>query len=73
MALDPSTDPLRRLRHDLANPLSALLAEVQLLLLDEQKLDAPLLTALKEIEQLALRMRLLLRQSAAAESGDTIG
>ena len=32
-------DRLSRLRHDLSNPLSALLAETQLLLLNEAKLD----------------------------------
>ncbi len=70
------TDLDRRLRHDLANPLAALLAEVQLLLLEDRELDEATLESLREIEQLALRMRLLLRQAAladAADSGETIG
>ena len=50
-------DPIRRLRHDLANPLSALLAETQLLLLNPDQLSPETLTSLKEIERLARRMR----------------
>jgi signal transduction histidine kinase len=50
-----------RLKHDLANPLSALLAEAQLLLLNESRLDAETLTSIREIEALAIRMRTLLR------------
>ena len=53
---------LSRLRHDLSNPLSALLAEVQLLLLDEPRVDAATLTSLREIEALAIRMRTMLRE-----------
>jgi len=49
-------DPLRRLRHDLANPLSALLAETQLLLLNPDQLSPETLSSLKEIERLARRM-----------------
>ncbi len=52
---------LSRLRHDLSNPLSALLAEIQLLLLNESQFDAETLTSLKEIEALAIRMRGMLR------------
>jgi signal transduction histidine kinase len=52
---------LAKLRHDLSNPLSALLAEVQLLLLDEGQLDEETLTGLKQIEALAIRMRGMLR------------
>jgi len=55
--------PANRLRHDLANPLSALLAEAQLLLLNESKLDPETLTSIREIEALAIRMRTLLRDS----------
>jgi hypothetical protein len=50
-------DPIQRLRHDLSNPLSALLAEAQLLLLNESKLDPETLASVREIESLALRMR----------------
>jgi signal transduction histidine kinase len=57
------TDRLHKLRHDLSNPLSALLAETQLLLLNESKLDPETLTSLREIEALAVRMRGILRES----------
>jgi hypothetical protein len=53
---------LSRLRHDLSNPLSALLAETQLLLLNEAQIDPETLTGLKEIEALAIRMRSMLRE-----------
>ena len=55
-------DRLSRLRHDLSNPLSALLAEVQLLLLNESQFDPETLTSLREIEALAIRMRGMLRE-----------
>jgi hypothetical protein len=54
---------ISRLRHDLANPLAALLAETQLLLLNESTLDAETTTSLREIEKLAIRMRGILRES----------
>jgi len=54
-------DQLRKLRHDLANPLAAMLAEVQLMLFDADQLGADTQTSLKEIEKLALRMRSILR------------
>jgi len=50
-------DPVRRLRHDLSNPLSAILAETQLLLLNADQLDPDTVNSLKEIERLARRMR----------------
>ncbi len=53
---------LSKLRHDLSNPLSALLAEIQLMLLNEARYDAETLTGLREIETLAIRMRTLLRE-----------
>jgi signal transduction histidine kinase len=53
---------LSRLRHDLSNPLSALLAETQLLLLNESRIDPETITSLKEIEALAIRMRAMLRE-----------
>jgi signal transduction histidine kinase len=56
------TERLSRLRHDLSNPLSALLAETQLLLLNESKIDSETLTSLREIEALAIRMRAMLRE-----------
>ncbi len=56
------TERLGKLRHDLSNPLSALLAEIQLLLLNESHFDPETLTSLKEIEALAIRMRGMLRE-----------
>ena len=58
-----SGDPASRLRHDSANPLSALLAEVQLMLLDAEKLDEATVRGLREMERLAGRMRTILRES----------
>jgi signal transduction histidine kinase len=55
------SERLGKFRHDLSNPLSALLAEIQLLLLDETQFDPETLTSLKEIEALAIRMRGILR------------
>ena len=51
---------LAKLRHDLANPLSAILAETQLLLLSPEKYDEETLAALKQIEDLARKMRQML-------------
>ena len=56
------TDRLSKLRHDLSNPLSALLAETQLLLMNEAQIDPATVTGLKEIEALAIRMRTMLRE-----------
>lgn len=58
--IDP--DRLAKLRHDLANPLAGLLAEVQLALLDGAGLTDELKTSLQEIEKLAIRMRTILRE-----------
>jgi len=54
---EPLTDPVLRLRHDLANPLAALLAETQLLLLNANRLDPETMDSLRDIEALARRMR----------------
>lgn len=54
-------DRLRKFKHDIANPLAALLAEVQLLLLNSERIDPETLSGLKEVERLALRMRDLLK------------
>jgi signal transduction histidine kinase len=56
---------LSRLVHDLANPLSAVLAEAQLLLLDAEDLTAAAAASLRAIETAALRMRTILRESSA--------
>src|SRR5207244_3007383 len=50
-------DPLRTLRHDLANPLAAILAETQLLLLNVDRFDAETVGSLKQIESLARASR----------------
>ncbi|MGE0440758.1 MAG: histidine kinase dimerization/phospho-acceptor domain-containing protein [Gemmatimonadales bacterium] len=55
-------DRLAKLRHDLANPLAGLLAEVQLLLLEPGQLAPETVASLKEIESLAIRMRTVLRE-----------
>lgn len=56
------SERLNKLRHDLSNPLSALLAETQLLLLNEAQIDPETVAALREIEGLAIRMRTMLRE-----------
>ena len=59
----PERDRISRLRHDLSNPLSALLAETQLLLLNASSLDPDTVRGLREVEALALRMRALLKEA----------
>ena len=61
------SDVIRRLRHDLSNPLAAILAEAQLLLLNEESLDAETVEGLREIESLARRMREMLAATRAAQ------
>ena len=57
-----NTDPMQQLRHDLSNPLAALLAEAQLLLLNQSKVDPETVSSIREIEALAVRMRNILRE-----------
>lgn len=52
---------LAKLRHDLSNPLSAILAETQILLLTPEKFDEETLSSLKQIEDLARQMRQMLQ------------
>ena len=52
---------LAKLRHDVANPLAALLAEAQLLLMEPGKLAPEVVSSLKTIEAQALKIRTLLR------------
>jgi len=52
---------LLKFRHDLSNPLSAILAETQILLLTPQKFDEETLSGLKQIEDLARKMRQMLQ------------
>lgn len=54
---------VRKLRHDLSNPLAAVLAEAQLLLLRADSLDPETVQSLSEIESLARRMREILQSS----------
>lgn len=54
-------DPVAKLRHDLSNPLSALLAEVQLLLMGADQLDPATVAGLRQIESLAIGMRTIVR------------
>jgi signal transduction histidine kinase len=66
-----SPELIRRLRHDLANPLAALLTETQLLLLNEASLDPETVRGLREIESIARHMRDVLAESrAASNAGD---
>ena len=51
---------LLKVRHDLSNPLSAILAEAQILLLTPEKFDEETLSSLKTIEDLARKMRQML-------------
>ncbi len=57
-------EDFRKFRHDISNPLSALLAETQLLLLRADSLDEETVTSLRDIETLARRMRDMLHQHA---------
>ena len=58
---EPQEERIRRLRHDLSNPLAAILAETQLLLLGEEYLDKQTVESLRDIEASARRMREILQ------------
>lgn len=58
---DTADEGLRKLRHDLANPLSAILAETQMLLLNADSYDQETVDSLREIESLSRRMRQILQ------------
>lgn len=58
---DPTEERYRKLKHDLANPLSAVLAETQMALLGADKLDEETATSLKQIEVLCHKMRSMLQ------------
>jgi signal transduction histidine kinase len=64
---DPTLEAVRKLRHDLASPLAALLTETQLLLMNAASLDPETVRGLREIEELARRMKDLL--AARRETG----
>jgi signal transduction histidine kinase len=57
---DSAEERIRTWRHDLSNPLSAILAEAQLQLLSEDQLSPEVAQSFREIEGLARRMRDLL-------------
>lgn len=63
-------DAIRKLRHDLANPVAALLAETQLLLLNEAALAPDTVAGLREIESIARHMRDLLAATREPPAGD---
>jgi signal transduction histidine kinase len=52
---------LSKAKHDLANPLSAILAETQLLMMRAQELPPDMLESLKAIESAALRLRTMIK------------
>jgi signal transduction histidine kinase len=60
--MSAADERIRKLRHDLSNPLAALLAEAQLQLLQAEGLPPEAATAFREIERLAQRMRDILQQ-----------
>jgi signal transduction histidine kinase len=64
---ESGADAIRKLRHDLANPLAAILAEAQLLLLDEASLAPETVEGLHQIEALARRMREMLQATKSSE------
>jgi len=57
-----ASEGLRKLRHDLSNPLAAVLAETQLLLLNAETLDGETVASLRQIEALARKMRQILHE-----------
>jgi signal transduction histidine kinase len=58
---DTQDERVRKLRHDLSNPLATILAETQLLLLGEDSLDEKTVATLRVIEASARRMREILQ------------
>jgi signal transduction histidine kinase len=62
MSAPTPNDSAAQLRHDLANPLSAILAEAQLALLEISNLDPEARRALQTIEMMALRIRTRLQE-----------
>ena len=55
--MSEAPDPLRKLRHDIANPLGAILAEAQLQLLNVDQLAPDMAQAFREIERLCRVIR----------------
>ncbi len=65
---DAIPERVANLRHELANPLSALIAEVQLTLMSAQQYDGETRQSLRDIETLALRMRAIMHDSRLADA-----
>lgn len=55
-------DPVARLRHEVSQPLSVLLAEVQLMLMEADSLDPGMTARLREMERQILRAREILKR-----------
>lgn len=64
---DAVPDRVVDLRHQLSNPLSALIAEVQLTLMSAQQYDGETRQSLRDIEVLALRMHAIMHDSRRAD------
>lgn len=60
---DDIEERVRALRHDLAGPLSAILAETQLLLMQSDDYDSETVASLKQIEELSRRMRSMIQDA----------
>ena len=59
------SERLARFRHDLANPLSAILAEAELDLQQAESLPPEITASLQAIHDAAIRMRAVLREGAS--------
>lgn len=62
--MSDSHDSVRKLRHDVANPLGAILAEAQLQLLNADQLPPDAAQAFREIERLCRAIRELLQSAS---------
>lgn len=60
---EPTEEQIRKLRHDLANPLAAILAEAQIQLLSADTLPEDVQRAFREIETQSRRMREILQST----------
>lgn len=60
---DVARERYDKLKHDLANPLSAVLAETQVLLMGADQLDHDIVRSLREIEANCRKMRDILQRA----------
>ncbi len=60
--LERYVELVREVRHEINNPLTSLLAEAQLMLMDEDQLSSEQKRAVKVIEEQAQRIRELVRR-----------